>query len=48
MNYRTVQQGLKVVEVPIHFAERNEGVSKMSPRVQLESALMPFLLWGRG
>jgi dolichol-phosphate mannosyltransferase len=48
MNYRTVQQGLKVVEVPIHFAERNEGESKMSPRVQLESALMPFLLWGRG
>jgi len=44
MNYRTVQRGLKVVEVPIHFAERNEGESKMSLRVQLESALLPFQL----
>jgi dolichol-phosphate mannosyltransferase len=48
MNYRTVQQGLKVVEVPIHFAERNEGESKMSLRVQLESVLMPFYIRGRG
>ncbi|MGP0024830.1 MAG: polyprenol monophosphomannose synthase [Streptosporangiaceae bacterium] len=44
MNYRTVSHGLKVVELPIHFAERSEGVSKMSLGVQLESALMPFLL----
>ena len=27
-----------------HFAERVEGESKMTLRVQLESALMPFLL----
>jgi len=44
MNYRAVQQGLKIVEIPIHFAERQEGESKMSLRVQLESALMPFSL----
>jgi dolichol-phosphate mannosyltransferase len=47
MNYRTVKRGLKVVEVPIYFAERGEGESKMSLRVQLESALMPFLLGRR-
>jgi dolichol-phosphate mannosyltransferase len=44
MNYRTVRHGLKVVELPIHFAERRDGESKMSLRVQLESALIPFLL----
>ena len=48
MNYRSVQRGLKIVELPIHFAERSEGESKMSLRVQLESALMPFSLrYGR-
>jgi dolichol-phosphate mannosyltransferase len=44
MNYRTVQHGLKIVELPIHFADRREGDSKMSLKVQLESALMPFSL----
>ena len=44
MNYRTVRHGLKVVELPIHFAERRDGESKMNLRVQLESALIPFLL----
>jgi dolichol-phosphate mannosyltransferase len=44
MNYRTIQRGLKVVELPIHFADRREGESKMSLKVQLESALMPFAL----
>jgi dolichol-phosphate mannosyltransferase len=44
MNYRATQRGLKIVEIPIHFAERHEGESKMSLRVQLESALMPFTL----
>ena len=44
MNYRTVRNGLKIVELPIHFAERREGESKMNVRVQLESALVPFLL----
>jgi len=44
MNHRTVQHGLKIVELPIHFAERREGESKMNLRVQLESALVPFSL----
>ena len=44
MNYRTVRHGLKIVELPIHFADRREGDSKMNVRVQLESALVPFLL----
>ena len=44
MNYRAVKRGLKILEIPIHFAERSEGESKMSLRVQLESALMPFSL----
>jgi dolichol-phosphate mannosyltransferase len=44
MNYRSVKHGLKIVELPIHFADRREGDSKMNVWVQLESALMPFLL----
>jgi dolichol-phosphate mannosyltransferase len=44
MNYRSVRAGLKIVELPIHFAERRDGESKMNVRVQLESALMPFML----
>ena len=44
MNYRAVKHGLKIIELPIYFTERAEGESKMSLRVQLESALMPFLL----
>ncbi|HUD76397.1 MAG TPA: polyprenol monophosphomannose synthase [Streptosporangiaceae bacterium] len=44
MNYRSVQHGLKIVELPIHFADRREGESKMSLKVQLESALMPLSL----
>jgi dolichol-phosphate mannosyltransferase len=44
MNYRAVRHGLKLIELPIHFADRTKGQSKMSLRVQLESALLPFLL----
>jgi dolichol-phosphate mannosyltransferase len=49
MNYRTVRRGMRIVETPIRFSERNEGKSKMSLSVQLESALMPWrlLLTGR-
>jgi len=47
MNYRSVQHGLKIVELPIHFTDRREGESKMSLRVQLESAAMPFVLRSR-
>ncbi|SDI83870.1 dolichol-phosphate mannosyltransferase [Frankineae bacterium MT45] len=44
MNYRTIQRGLKVVEVPINFEERAKGSSKMNFSVQVESALMPWKL----
>ena len=47
MNYRAVKRGLKIIEIPIHFAERRAGQSKMNLRVQLESALMPFFLHAR-
>lgn len=48
MNHRVVRQGLRIAEVPIHFEEREEGVSKMSLAVQIESALVPWkLLLGR-
>lgn len=44
MNYRARLCGLKIVELPIHFSERAAGESKMSLKVQLESAVMPFRL----
>jgi dolichol-phosphate mannosyltransferase len=44
MNYRVVRQGLTIAEVPIRFEERSRGASKMSLRVQLESALTPWKL----
>ena len=44
MNYRAVNRGLRITEVPILFTERAEGASKMSHKVQLESALMPWKL----
>lgn len=48
MNYRTVRQHIAIAETPIRFEERNEGKSKMTLAVQLESAAMPWrLLFGR-
>jgi dolichol-phosphate mannosyltransferase len=48
MNYRAKKQGIGIAEVPIRFEERTLGASKMSLKVQLESALMPWkLLLGR-
>jgi dolichol-phosphate mannosyltransferase len=44
MNYRARLSGLKIIELPIHFSERVAGESKMSLKVQLESAAMPFKL----
>ncbi|MGC9666221.1 polyprenol monophosphomannose synthase [Planosporangium sp. 12N6] len=47
MNYRTVQRGMRIAEVPIRFEERSDGVSKMSLAVQVESAVVPWrLLFG--
>lgn len=48
MNYRTIKKGITIAEVPIRFEERTKGASKMSLKVQLESAAMPWkLLLGR-
>lgn len=44
MNYRARLSNFKIVELPIHFAERTAGESKMSLKVQWESAVMPFKL----
>lgn len=43
--HRTLQAGLRVVEVPIEFVERERGDSKMSPRVAAES-LTWITRWG--
>ena len=42
---RTLQAGLRVVEVPIEFVERVRGESKMSPDVAAES-LRRITGWG--
>lgn len=42
--HRVATAGLTSVEVPIHFVDRAEGVSKMSFGVQAESFLMPWRL----
>jgi dolichol-phosphate mannosyltransferase len=44
MNYRTQRLGGKLVESPIHFQERNSGMSKMDFQAKWESAKMPFKL----
>lgn len=44
MNYVTKLAGGKIVEIPIRFHERHEGVSKMSLKVKIESAKLPFRL----
>jgi dolichol-phosphate mannosyltransferase len=44
LTYRTLRQGLRVVELPIVFRERREGESKMSGRIALEAIwLVPRL-----
>jgi len=49
MGYRARRTGMRTVEVPIRFSEREQGASKMSFGVQVESALAPWrLLFGRG
>jgi dolichol-phosphate mannosyltransferase len=40
-----VSQGLRVVEVPIEFVEREHGVSKMSGAIVRE-ALWRVTVWG--
>lgn len=42
--YLALRAGQPAVEVPIRFAQRQAGASKMSLSVQLESALLPWRL----
>ncbi|MFD6286654.1 polyprenol monophosphomannose synthase [Streptomyces anthocyanicus] len=44
LKYKAVRAGHSAVEIPIRFEERTEGVSKMTLRTQLESALVPVRL----
>ncbi|MEW2509982.1 polyprenol monophosphomannose synthase [Streptomyces sp. NPDC046870] len=44
LKYEAVRAGHTAVEVPIRFAERTEGASKMTLRTQLESAVIPLRL----
>ena len=37
MTYRAIREGFRVVEVPITFADRRLGGSKMSRRIVLEA-----------
>lgn len=37
LTYRALQNGYKVVEVPIHFVDRTHGTSKMSRRIFVEA-----------
>jgi dolichol-phosphate mannosyltransferase len=48
LTFRALRRGLRVVEVPIVFRERERGESKMSSRIALEAAvLVPRLRFGR-
>ena len=44
MLYLAQRAGCRIVESPIIFVERRHGVSKMSPKVMVESALTPWRL----
>lgn len=45
MAYRVVKTGMRVVEVPIEFVERELGASKMSQRIVVE-AMQQVTVWG--
>lgn len=47
MTYVCERLGLRIDEVPIHFAERSAGRSKMSRRVQIEAAAGILGVWRR-
>ena len=47
MNYLAQKLNAKFSEIPIHFAERVHGRSKMSFRIQVEAALQVWSLPGR-
>ena len=45
MTWRALKQGARIIEVPITFMEREQGVSKMSSDIILE-ALVNVTVWG--
>lgn len=47
MAYLATRLGFKIKEIPIHFAEREFGQSKMSLRIQVEAALRVWQLGSR-
>ncbi len=42
--YRVATAGLRVVEIPIIFRERESGESKMSKQIAMEAAILPWKL----
>ncbi|KAA0024636.1 polyprenol monophosphomannose synthase [Antrihabitans cavernicola] len=44
MHFLAQKQAVKTLEIPIHFNERQHGESKMSFKVKMESAIVPFRL----
>jgi len=47
MAYLACQLGLSILEIPIYFADRRWGKSKMSFRIQVEAAVRVWqVLWG--
>jgi dolichol-phosphate mannosyltransferase len=47
MTWHAARSGSRIREVPITFVERRHGVSKLSGRVLLESAVLPWRLAAR-
>jgi dolichol-phosphate mannosyltransferase len=45
MVYVAYKMGFKIAEVPIHFADRRWGKSKMSLKIQLEAAVRIWDVW---
>lgn len=44
LTYKAIKKGFRVKEIPIVFADREEGKSKMSKRIVLEAALIVWKL----
>jgi dolichol-phosphate mannosyltransferase len=44
MSYRVWKRGFRLVEIPIIFVDRTEGVSKMSKRIVREAVWMVWRL----
>lgn len=47
MAYMAYMMRFKITEVPIHFADRRRGKSKMSLKIQLEAAVRIWEVWWR-